>query len=165
MRALVAHCRPGLGENAALGREDSCGSPSVGPKFSERDAVDTPDPAGQVALVGKAGRSGDFRQFHLAVTHELGRLPQAQLNDVAVRRHAHGLGEYAREMESASSSYARERSYFYLLVQMGNDIICQPMEYLLAQATSHGTLTRGGVPCDQSVNESSCNLAPKQWPA
>src|SRR6516225_3220374 len=90
-----------------------------------------------MALVTKTGRGGDLRQFHLALVHQLSRAP-SQMNDVAVRRHANRLSEYAREMECASSSDACERGYFYLLIQMGNDIILQLMEYLFSQAALHG---------------------------
>src|SRR5215471_18871404 len=84
------------------------------------------------------------------------------MNDIAVGRHADGLSEYAREMESAASRDARERGNLYRLTQMGNDIILQPMEHFFAQVASRAAFARRAVACDQSVNKATCKLAPKQ---
>ena len=56
-----------------------------------------PNPARQVALVGKAGAGGDLCEAQSSVANQFDRSPQSQMYDVAVRRQADGSGEYARK--------------------------------------------------------------------
>jgi hypothetical protein len=49
--------------------------------------MNTPNPARQVALVGKARARRDFRQAGSPFVDQLDRALQSEMHDVAVRRH------------------------------------------------------------------------------
>lgn len=80
------------------------------------------DPPRQVTLVRKAGICGDFGQARSSLPNTLDRSLQAQVHDVAVRRHADGSGKHAVEMEGTSTRKFRKCRDFYLLRKMSHDV-------------------------------------------
>ena len=95
--------------------------------------MNTPDPAGQVTLVGKACASCDFSQARSPFANKRDRTLQSEMYDVTVRGHAHRSAEHAREVEWATSSYFCEHGDLDRAIQMGNDIVSELLEHVFAQ--------------------------------
>ena len=92
-----------------------------------------PNPARQVALVGKAGAGGDLCEAQSPVANQFDRPPQSQMYDIAVRRQADGLGEYTREMERTARRYSGEGGNLDGLVEVRDDILLDAFERIAAQ--------------------------------
>ena len=108
-----------------------------GSKVCRRNTVDAPNPAREVALVGEACGGRDFRQSMATVAHKLEGALQAQMHDIAVWSHADRSGEHARKVERAAAGNFSKRANLDWLVEMGNDIVPEPTEYVLAQLAAH----------------------------
>ena len=89
-----------------------------------------------MALVGKASASCDLGQARSPVPKELDRALQSQMHHITVRRHADRSSEYACEVEWAAPRDSRERGDFDRFVQVGNDVVIDPVKDLFAQRTS-----------------------------
>jgi hypothetical protein len=116
-----------------------------GGQLGEGDAVDAPNPTRKVALVGEACASCDFSQAGLPLVNQLDRLLQSEMHDPAVRGHANRSGEYAREVEWATPCYICQQSNLDRLIEVGNDIVSEPLEHLLAQRPSPPALSNSEV--------------------
>ena len=96
----------------------------------QRNAMNASDPTRQVALVGKAGAGSDFSQPRPTLPNKLERMLQSEVDDVAMRGHADGSGEHAREMERAAPCYFCQGSDLDRLIEVGNDIVSEPPEHV-----------------------------------
>src|SRR5258708_24130895 len=172
IRRLLSVCRreldfcarraPESREKGATDLEDFCCLVPSGDQLGEGHAVNAPDPARQVALVGK-GRAGcNVGKTRTPVANELDRTLQSQMHDVTVRRHANRPGEHAREVEWAAARYRGERVDLDGLIEVSDDIVPEPFEHFLAQ---HAPCLASGsrrVPCDQTGDEVAGNLVPEK---
>jgi hypothetical protein len=86
------------------------------------------------------------------------------MHDVTVRGHAYRSGEHAREVEGATPRYFCERGDLDGLVEVGNDIVSQPLEHVLAQHAAYPAFERRRVTSNQTVNEAARNLVPEKRP-
>src|SRR5258708_5602613 len=98
--------------------------------------MNAPNPTPQVALVGEARARRDFSQAGSPLANKLDRTLQSQTHDVTVRSHPDRSREHASEVEWAAPRYFRERRDFDGLVQMGKDIVSEPLEHVFAQHAS-----------------------------
>jgi hypothetical protein len=124
--------------------------------------VNAPDPTRQVTLVGKAGASGDFSQAGSPFANHLDRTSQSEMHDVTVRRQANRSGEHAREVERATPRNVCERSDLDRLIEVGNDIVSEPLEHVFAQHAAFPASECGHVMANQTVNEAARNLVPEE---
>ena len=117
--------------------------------IAEGDAVNAADPARQMALVGKARTCGDFGKAQSPVANELDRTLQSQMHDIAMRRDADGSREDPGEVKRAAPRYVGQRGDLDRLVEMGDDIVPEPLEHVFAQHAPcpvFGLPTCGGQP-------------------
>jgi len=126
--------------------------------------VNPPNPTRQVALVGETRRSRDFGQARSSITHKLDRTLQSLMHHVTMRRHADRASEHACEVELAAPDDAGERGYLNRLVQMGHDVVFEPLEHVLAQCPSRPALKIRSVSPKQTVNEGARHLVPGERP-
>jgi hypothetical protein len=123
--------------------------------------VNAPNPTRQMTLVGKAGANRDFSRAGLPFPHQLDRTPQPQTHNVPVRSHADGAGEHASEMELTLPGDLRERGDLDGLVQMGNDIVRDARQHVIAYFAARTTGKRRCVAGNQAVDETGCKLMPE----
>jgi len=95
--------------------------------------VNAPNPPRHVALVGEARGSCDFSEAMATIAHQLKSAPQAQMHDVAVRRHTDRSRKYAREVKRAATGDLGQPTSLNGLIYMGNDVVPDTAEHLLVQ--------------------------------
>jgi hypothetical protein len=123
-----------------------------------------PNPARQVALVGKAGAGGDLCEAQLPVAHQLDCPPQSQMYNIAVRRQADGLGEQSGEVERAARRYSGEGGNLDGLVEVRNDILLDALERLAAQPAARPDRQRRHMASSQLVDETARYFIPEERP-
>ena len=111
-----------------------------GGKPRQRDAMNASDPTRQMALVGRAGVGSDFGQPRPPFPNKLDRPLQSEVHDVAMRSHADRSGEYPREMKRAATGNLGQSTSLDMLIEMGNDVVPEADEHLLAQPTARQAL-------------------------
>jgi len=94
--------------------------------------MNAPNPARQVALVGKSCGGCDVSQAVAALAQQLKRALQAQMHDIAVRSHTDRSGKHAREVKRAAAGNFRQRANLDGLIQMCNDVALETVEHVLA---------------------------------
>ena len=95
--------------------------------------MDAPNPTRQVALVSKAGPP-HFRPTKLPVANKLGRTLHSQM-----RRNGRGQADRSvntREVERAAPGNAQELGDLDGLVNVGNNVVSEPLEGRFAQHAS-----------------------------
>jgi hypothetical protein len=98
--------------------------------------VDAPNPTRQVALVSKAGPGRNFGQPKLPVANKLGRALHSQIHDVMVWGQADRSCKHTREVERAAPGNARELGDLDGLVNVGDNVVSEPLEDRFAQHAS-----------------------------
>lgn len=83
--------------------------------------MDAPDPACQVALIGKTRCCGNLGKADFSMPDHFDGTLQAQMNDVTVRADADGFGERAGKMKLAAVGHFRKRRHVKGFVQMFRD--------------------------------------------
>src|ERR1700726_743734 len=99
--------------------------------------MNAPNPTCHATLIGESCARRDFSQARSPVVNKLDRTLQSEMHDVTVRGQATGSGEYAREVERVAPRYVCERGDLDGLIEVGNDIISEPLEHLFAPHASH----------------------------
>jgi hypothetical protein len=87
----------------------------------------------KVALIGEACAGCDFCQSISPVANKLERTLQSKVHDVTVRRDTNGSREYARKMGRTVPHDACELANPHRLIEMGNDIVPDPLEVIRSQ--------------------------------
>jgi len=98
-------------------------------ELRERDAVNAPHPARQVALISEAAASGDFSQTAPPFANELDRALQPYMYDVTVRRDTDRASEYAGEMERAPPRNICQRDHIDVFVDVVQNIVPDALEH------------------------------------
>jgi hypothetical protein len=83
--------------------------------------VDAPNPARQMALIGKAGFRRNLRETEFSIPNQFDSTLQSQVNDIAIRAHADRSGEGAGKMELAAMGHFRKRRDVERFVEMFED--------------------------------------------
>ena len=104
--------------------------------MGKRHAVNAPDPAGQMTLIGKARACCNLREAGSPVTYQFCCALQSKMHDVTMRRYAHRSSEHASKVKWTAPCYARKISNFDRFIQMSNDVVPDPSEHLFSQAAS-----------------------------
>src|SRR5262245_3908461 len=91
-------------------------------KPAERDSIDAPRPAREMALIGKAGAGCNLRQACLPLAEKRGRPRKPEMDDAAMRGHPDRSLEHAVEMERAAIGDCGKRRDLYRLVDMRQHI-------------------------------------------
>ena len=124
--------------------------------------MDATNPTRQVALVRKTGPSRDFGQPKLPGPNKLGRSLHAQMYDVTMWGEANRLCKHPREVERAAPGNARELIDLDLFVNVGKDLIFEPLEDRFTQCASRPRGDRGTVTSKQIVDEVAGSLVPEE---
>ena len=98
--------------------------------------MDAPNPTRQVALVGKAGPGRDFGQPKPPVANKLGRTLHSHIHDVTVWGQADRSCKHTREVEGAAPRNVCELGDLDGLVNVGNNVVSEPLEDSFAQHAS-----------------------------
>jgi len=117
-----------------------------------------------VALVRKTGPSRDFGQPKLPDANKLGRSLHAQMYDVTVWGEANRLCKHPREVERAAPGNARELIDLDRFVNVGKDVIFEPLEDRFTQRASRPRGDRGTVTSEQIVDEVAAASFQKSGP-
>ena len=80
----------------------------LGRELGKRHAVNAPDPAGQVTLIGKTRAYCNLREAGSPVTYQCCCALQSKVHDVTVRRYADRSSEHPSEMKWTAPCYARK---------------------------------------------------------
>src|SRR5262245_5017280 len=113
-----------------------------------------------MALVGKARARRDLGEPEPPFTHKLDRVLQSKMHDVAVWRNADRPAEDATELKWGLPRYLCQGCNLDLFVDMGEDIVCEPVKHCFAQHSSGYFRQRGRVAGDQPINEAARDLIP-----
>ena len=86
-------------------------------ELRERDAVNAPHPARQVALISEAAASGDFSETAPPFANELDCALQPYMYDVTMRRDTDRASEYPGEVERAPPRNICQRDHIDVFVE------------------------------------------------
>src|SRR5215469_4670558 len=133
-RARSSRAPLSIGERRAAEREDSCCLTHFSrSQLGKGDAMNAPNPAREMTLVGEAGLGGDFGEAGSAFPDKLDRPLQAQVHDIAMWRQADASRKDPRKVEGAACRNAGERRNLDRLVQMGHHIVADAIEHVPAE--------------------------------